>query len=80
MKLQRLDGIITDEELAALSTRSGRYLYDYMHPYSAGVPEGFDSWEDWWRWSVTEFVHTLHDSIQAVKPHVRLSVAALGKI
>ena len=78
-ELQRMDGIISDEELAALSTRSGRYLYDYMHPYSAGVPEGFDSWEDWWRWSVTEFVHTLYDSIQAVKPHVRLSVAALGK-
>ncbi len=78
-ELQRMDGTITDEELAALSMRSGRYLYDYMHPYSAGVPEGFNSWEDWWRWSVTEFVQTLHDSIQAVKPYVRLSVAALGK-
>ncbi len=60
-------------------TQSGRYLYDYQHPYSAGIPQGFDSWEDYWRWCVTEFVRTLHDSIQAVKPWVRLSVAALGR-
>ncbi|HIA85570.1 MAG TPA: T9SS type A sorting domain-containing protein [Candidatus Marinimicrobia bacterium] len=79
-ELQRIDGIISDEELEALNNnRSGRYLYDYLHPYSAGVPDGFSSWEEWWRGSVTEFVNTLHDSIQVVKPHVRLSVAALGK-
>ena len=79
-ELQRMDGIISDEELEALNNnRSGRYLYDYLHPYSAGVPDGFFSWEEWWRGSVTEFVNTLHDSIQVVKPHVRLSVAALGK-
>jgi uncharacterized lipoprotein YddW (UPF0748 family) len=75
-----LDGMITDEQIEDLKTNKGsRYLYDVEHPYSAGVPTGFSSWADWWRWSVTEFVHTLHDSIQAVKPWVRLSVAALGK-
>ena len=84
-ELQRLDGIISDEELQALTdNRTGRYLYDIEHPYSDGIPDStgggqFPSWEDWWRWSVTEFVKTLHDSIQAVKPWVRLSVAALGK-
>lgn len=79
-ELRRMDGFITDEELDRLNNnRSGRYLYDYQHPYSDGVPDGFSSWEEWWRWSVTEFVSTLHDSIQAVKPHVRLSPAALGK-
>ena len=33
----------------------------------------------WWRWCVTTFVETLHDSIQSVKPHVRLSAAVLVK-
>ena len=80
-----LDGQITDEQIQDLEeNRSGRYLYDIEHPYSAGIPDSvgggqFHSWEDWWRWSVTEFVRTLHDSIQAVKPWVRLSAAALGK-
>ena len=74
------DGDITDDQLQELQNNlAGRYLYDTEHPYSAGVPSGFSSWDEWWRWSVTEFVKTLHDSIQAVKPYVRLSVAALGK-
>lgn len=80
MELKRMDGTITPEQLELINKNlSGRYLYDYLHPYSAGVPDGFNSWEEWWRWSVTEFVRTLHDSIQAVKPHVRLSAAVLGK-
>src|SRR3972149_7243102 len=75
-----LDGDITDAQIEELTNNlAGRYLYDTEHPYSAGIPLGFSSWEEWWRWSVTEFVKTLHDSIQVVKPHVRLSVAALGK-
>jgi uncharacterized lipoprotein YddW (UPF0748 family) len=79
-QLNRLDGIISQDEIDALNANSsGRYLYDYEHPYSAGVPDGFSTWEKWWRWSVTEFVSTLHDSIQAVKPHVKLSAAVLGK-
>ncbi|NIR52181.1 family 10 glycosylhydrolase [candidate division KSB1 bacterium] len=74
------DGIISEKQLAELqSNAAGRYLYDVEHAFSAGVPDGFSSWEDWWRWSVTEFVKTLHDSIQAVKPWVRLSPAALGR-
>jgi len=81
-KLSRMlpDGIITEAQLKDLQLNaSGRYLYDVEHPFSAGVPAGFGSWEDWWRDSVTEFVRTLHDSIQAVKPWVRLSPAALGR-
>ncbi len=77
---QWLDGQIALEQLQDLEVNAaGRYLYDIEHPYSAGVPAGFASWEDWWRWSVTEFVRVLHDSIQAAKPWVRLSPAALGK-
>ncbi len=76
-----LDGMISPEQLQRLQKAAvtNRYLFDVEHPYSGGVPAGFSSWEDWWRWSVTEFVRTLHDSIQAVKPWVRLSPAALGK-
>ena len=80
MELQRKDGLISSEELQNLNNNpSGRYLYDYNHRFSSGIPEGFDSWENWWRWSVTTFVETLHDSIQSVKPQVRLSAAVLGK-
>ena len=55
------------------------YLYDVEHPYSGGVPEGYASWPEFWRSSVTSFVEALHDSIQTQKPWVRLSAAALGK-
>jgi uncharacterized lipoprotein YddW (UPF0748 family) len=80
VKDHALDGMITEEQVnEMLSNPAGRYLYDIEHPYSNGIPDGFETWEDWWRWSVTEFVRTLHDSIQAVKPWVRLSPAALGK-
>ena len=65
------------EEL--LANPASRYLYDKDHPLSAGVPDGYATWEDWWRDSVTKFVRAVHDSIQAVKPWVRLSPAALGK-
>lgn len=75
-----LDGEITEDQVAELITNAqGRYLYDVEHPYSAGVPTGYSSWPDFWRSSVTKMVQMLHDSIQAVKPWVRLSAAALGK-
>lgn len=75
-----LDGEITEEQITELITNAqGRYLYDVEHPYSAGVPSGYNSWPHFWRSSVTKMVQMLHDSIQAVKPWVRLSAAALGK-
>jgi len=43
----------TDMMHEFVHNKKGRYLYDVEHPYKAGVPEGFDTWEDWWRWSVT---------------------------
>lgn len=74
------DGEITEEQVNELNVNAaGRFLYDSEHPYSAGVPSGFSTWDEWWRWSVTGFVKDLHDSIRAEKPYVRLSVAALGK-
>jgi len=76
-----LDGDFSEEKNNKLSktNSTNRFIYDVEHPYSGGIPSGFGSWDDWRRWSVTEFVKTLHDSIQSVKPWVRLSPAALGK-
>ncbi len=80
-QMRILDGMLSEERIQKLTKTSGtkRYIFDAKHPYSGGVPEGFDTWDDWRRWGVTEFVRQLHDSIQAVKPWVRLSPAALGK-
>ncbi len=76
-----LDGEIIQEKINAGKNIEGvkRYIYDSEHPASGGIPAGFSSWDDWRRASVTEFVGTLHDSIQSVKPWVRLTPAALGK-
>lgn len=77
---QLLDQVPPPAEIERINQNQGtRYLYDVNHTYSAGVPSGYGSWEEWWRASVTEFVKTLHDSIQAEKPWVRLSPAALGR-
>ncbi len=75
-----LDGRIS-EEINSLGRLidSDEYLYDVEHPYNGGIPEGYESWAEFWRSSVTTFVQTLHDSIQTQKPWVRLSAAALGK-
>ncbi len=74
------DWAISDDQIKELEdNKAGRYLFDVDHPYSAGVPSGFTSWDNWRRYSVTEFVRRLHDSIQTAKPWIRLSVAALGK-
>ena len=79
-EIRMMDGIISDEMLIDLeNSRTGRYLYDVDHPYSSGIPDDYSSWEDWWRDGVTAFVSTLHDSIQMVKPFVRLSSAVLGR-
>ncbi|MCD4693366.1 MAG: family 10 glycosylhydrolase [Calditrichales bacterium] len=80
-QIRKMDGMIQESKLNKLSAEQGykRYIYDVDHPYGADPPGGFDTWADWRRWTVTEFVHTLHDSIQSVKPWVRLSPAALGK-
>ncbi len=80
-ELRVLDGMgFTEERLKKIrAVPTDRFLWDIEHPYSAGVPEGFSSWEEWWRWSVTEFVKTLQDSIKSVKPWVKLSAAVLGR-
>lgn len=75
-----MDGMITPEQIAKMHQNpSLRYIYDIEHPYSAGVPAGFSSWDEWRRWCVTEFVRVFNDSAKAVKSWVRVSVAALGR-
>ena len=79
-EIRMIDGMIAQETLDDLeNSRTGRYLYDIDHPYSAGIPDDYSSWEEWWRDGVTSFVSALHDSIQSVKPYVRLSAAVLGR-
>ena len=79
-EIRMIDGMIAEETLNDLeNSRTGRYLYDIDHPYSAGIPDDYSSWEEWWRDGVTSFVSALHDSIQSVKPYVRLSAAVLGR-
>lgn len=74
------DGVPPQDVIDDLTAnKAGRYLYDVDHPYSAGVPSGYSSWEEYWRASVTAFVASVHDSVQIVKPWVRVSAAALGK-
>jgi uncharacterized lipoprotein YddW (UPF0748 family) len=76
-----MDGMISDEKEARLKSTepTDRFIFDRYHPYSGGVPAGYSTWGDWRRDCVTDFVKSVHDSIQKVKPYVRLSVAALGK-
>ncbi|MCK5738206.1 family 10 glycosylhydrolase [bacterium] len=82
-ELRTFDGKDLLEKMKSLSkpssTTATRFIYDAEHPASGGVPDGFGTWAEWRRWSVTEFVRTAYDSIKAEKPWVRLSVAALGK-
>ena len=78
-EISQLDQVPDPAMINLLDPQSGRYLYDIDHPYSGGVPAGYESWPEFWRSSVTSLVEALHDSIQTQKPYVRLSVAALGK-
>ncbi len=80
-EMRELDGMFSKKKIQGLAKTAGskRYIFDKQHPYSGGVPSGYSNWDDWRRDGVTAFVHALHDSIQAVKPWVRLSPAALGK-
>lgn len=81
MEESGVDGMFTPEEIRNLSkaTSGDRYIYDKKHLAHGGIPSGYSNWDDWRRASVTAFVRALHDSIQQVKPWVRLSPAALGK-
>ncbi|MBN1639344.1 MAG: family 10 glycosylhydrolase [Ignavibacteriales bacterium] len=79
-ELSRLDGqFIGEKDFKPDYVDVNRFLWDYKHMYDDGIPTGHTSWENWWRWSTTEFVRVLHDSIQSIKPWVRLTPAALGK-
>ncbi len=56
-----------------------KYLFDEKHRYIDGVPNGYDSWGEWLRDSVTIFVKDLNILIKESKPWVKLSIAAVGK-
>ncbi len=61
---------------------------DYFYPYDgitseddasyAANPRGISNRGDWRRDNINLFVKMLHDSIQAVKPHVKLGISPFG--
>jgi len=72
-------------------TASNRYLFDALHPESGGIPDSTDlfpdatpgvkfaSWGDWRRGSTNVFMKAVHDTVQQMKPWVKVSPAALGR-
>ena len=79
-EIRVLDGQAINEKLskAVSPAQANRYIYDAQHPLSGGVPAGFSSWADWRRWTVTEFVSLLSETVHPIKPWLRISAAALG--
>ncbi len=75
----------------AKPTADNRYLYDIEHPWSGGVPDSTDlypdatpevafaSWGDWRRGATNVFIKAVHDTVQTLKPWVKVSPAALGR-
>lgn len=75
----------------AAFSASNRYLFDIEHPESGGVPDSTDlfpdatpgvkfaSWGDWRRGATDVFIKAVHDTVQQVKPWVKVSPAALGR-
>jgi len=66
----------------------GVHMDDYFYPYEgmsgedqstfAADPRGFGNIEDWRRDNINIFMEALYDSIQAVKPGVKLGVSPFG--
>ena len=67
------------------------FLYDIEHPESGGIPDSTDlfpdatpgvkfaSWGDWRRGATNQFIKAVHDTVQTIKPWVKISPAALGR-
>ncbi len=53
--------------------------FDSEHRFSDGVPEGFLTWEDWRRGSVSSFIELASKTIKSIKPSMVISVAAVGQ-
>ncbi|MCK5817514.1 MAG: family 10 glycosylhydrolase [Candidatus Marinimicrobia bacterium] len=72
-------------------SESNRFIFDINHPESAGIPDSTDlfpdatpgvqfaSWGDWRRGATNVFIKTVHDTVQQMKPWVKVSPAAIGR-
>ncbi|MCF7832336.1 MAG: family 10 glycosylhydrolase [Candidatus Marinimicrobia bacterium] len=70
---------------------SNYYIFDIEHPESGGIPDSTDlfpdatpgvkfaSWGDWRRGATNVFIKAVHDTVQQIKPWVKVSPAALGR-
>lgn len=66
----------------------GVHFDDYFYPYEgisneddatfAAHARGFSNRSDWRRDNINLFVRTLHDSLVAVKPHIKLGISPFG--
>lgn len=53
--------------------------YDSQHRFADGVPDGFLSWQDWRRHSVSQLVKQAGALAKSIRPSINISVAAVGK-
>jgi uncharacterized lipoprotein YddW (UPF0748 family) len=70
----------------------GVHIDDYFYPYPDGktpFPDdaryqayktagGTLSWDDWRRDRINQFVHSMYDSVKAIKPHVKVGISPFG--
>ncbi len=89
--LQEREAKRRDMSFSKTSATDSRYLYDAEHPQSGGIPDStdlypdatpgvkFSSWGDWRRGATNVFIKAVHDTVQEIKPWVKVSPAALGR-
>ena len=83
---------INQSNLAPMApSADANYVYDIEHPESGGIPDSTDlfpgatpgvkfaSWGDWRRGATNQFIKAVHDTVQQIKPWVKISPAALGR-
>ncbi|MBN2780523.1 MAG: family 10 glycosylhydrolase, partial [Candidatus Marinimicrobia bacterium] len=89
--LERREAEASSLNKTAAPAGSIRYLFDIEHPESGGIPDSTDlfpdatpgvkfaSWADWRRGATNVFIKAVHDTVQAIRPWVKVSPAALGR-
>jgi uncharacterized lipoprotein YddW (UPF0748 family) len=89
--LTKRDQDIQSNRAPMMPTADSRYSYDVEHPESGGIPDSTDlfpnatpgvkfaSWGDWRRGATNVFIKAVHDTVQQLKPWVKVSPAALGR-
>ncbi|MDX9777384.1 MAG: family 10 glycosylhydrolase [bacterium] len=89
--LERREAERQSLQKSAVPAPDNRYLYDIEHPEGSPVPDStelypdatpgakFASIADWRRATLNVFIKEVHDTVQTIKPWVKVSPAALGR-